>query len=406
MTPHVVVVGAGAAGLMAAVAAREAGARVTLVEKTSDGGRKILISGGGRCNVLPAQATPERFVSAASPVLVRRLLGAWPLHEQRRYFEEVLGVPLALEAESAKYFPASNRARDVRDALVTRALGLGVERRFGVTVDAVVPVGAAWRLTLTDGELAADRVVVATGGLSVPATGSTGFGFDLARAVGHTVHPTYPALTPLTADPHPLAALAGISLDVTIEARSAREVARATGGFLVTHRGYSGPAVLDISHVAVRSLDPGSRAATVRVSWTPHAAGAWTADLLEGRGLAVNQVARHLPQRLAEALLDAAEVPRDRTCVQLRRDERTRLVGALTAFDLPWTGHEGYRPAEVTGGGVALDEVRRATLESQRAPGLFFCGEVLDAFGPIGGHNFQWAWSTGRAAGRGAATNP
>ena len=406
MTPHVVVVGAGAAGLMAAVAAREAGARVTLVEKTSDGGRKILISGGGRCNVLPAQATPERFVSAASPVLVRRLLGAWPLHEQRRYFEEVLGVPLALEAESAKYFPASNRARDVRDALVTRALELGVERRFGVTVDAVVPVGAAWRLTLTDGELAADRVVVATGGLSVPATGSTGFGFDLARAVGHTVHPTYPALTPLTADPHPLAALAGISLDVTIEARSAREVARATGGFLVTHRGYSGPAVLDISHVAVRSLDPGSRAATVRVSWTPHAAGAWTADLLEGRGLAVNQVARHLPQRLAEALLDAAEVPRDRTCVQLRRDERTRLVGALTAFDLPWTGHEGYRPAEVTGGGVALDEVRRATLESQRAPGLFFCGEVLDAFGPIGGHNFQWAWSTGRAAGRGAATNP
>jgi len=405
VTPHVVVVGAGAAGLMAAVAAREAGARVTLVEKTSDGGRKILISGGGRCNVLPAQATPERFVSAASPVLVRRLLGAWPLHEQRRYFEEVLGVPLALEAESAKYFPASNRARDVRDALVTRALGLGVERRFGVTVEAVVPAGPGWRLTLTDGELPADRVVVATGGLSVPATGSTGFGFDLARAAGHTVQPTYPALTPLTADPHPLAALAGISLDVTVEARSAREVARATGGFLVTHRGYSGPAVLDISHVPVRSLDPGSRAASVRVSWTARAVGAWTAELLEGRGLAVNQVARHLPQRLAEALLDAAEVPPDRTCVQLRRDERARLVGALTAFDLPWTGHEGYRPAEVTGGGVALDEVRRATLESQCAPGLFFCGEVLDAFGPIGGHNFQWAWSTGRTAGRGAATS-
>ncbi|MBL8137650.1 MAG: NAD(P)/FAD-dependent oxidoreductase, partial [Acidobacteria bacterium] len=121
--------------------------------------------------------------------------------------------------------------------------------------------------------------------------------------------------------------------------------------------------------------------------------------------LAVNLVAKHVPQRLAEALCDVAGVTRERTCVQLRREERARLVAALTAFELPWTGHEGYRPAEVTGGGVALDEVHKGTLESRRAPGLFFCGEVLDAFGPIGGHNFQWAWSTGHTAGRGAAAS-
>lgn len=403
MTPHVVVAGAGAAGLMAAVATREAGARVTLVEKTADGGRKILISGGGRCNVLPATSAPERFVSEAPRPLVRALLGAWPLREQQRYFQETLGVPLALEAESNKYFPASNRARDVRDALVARAVALGVERRFGVTVNEVAPAASGWRLTLGDGELLADRVIVATGGLSVPATGSTGFGFELARAVGHTVQPTYAALTPLTADPHPQAALSGISLDIDIDARSTREQARASGGFLVTHRGYSGPAVLDVSHVAVRSLEAGGPRASVRVSWTAMDAAAWTTELLEARGLAVNLVARHLPQRLAEALLDEAGVIRERTCVQLRREERARLIAALTAFELPWTGHEGYRPAEVTGGGVALDEVRRGTLESLRAPGLFFCGEVLDAFGPIGGHNFQWAWSTGRTAGRGAA---
>lgn len=403
MSVHVAVVGGGAAGLMAAIAAREAGAEVTLVERTSDGGRKILISGGGRCNVLPSVAAPERFVSEASPALVRTLLNAWPLREQRAWFEDVLGVPLALEADSGKLFPASNRARDVRDALVGRARGLGVALRCSTTVTAIAPDGDAWRVSTGRGDVRADRVVVATGGLSVPTTGSTGFGFDVARAAGHTVHPPYAALTPLTASAHPQADLAGISLDVTIDAVSNRERARSHGGFLFTHRGYSGPAVLDVSHVAVRSLEGGGTRATVRVSWTPVDAAGWTAAFLDARGTALNFVARHVPQRLAEMLLDAAGVTRERTCAQLRRDERARLVAALTAFELPWTGHEGYRPAEVTGGGVALDELQRATLESRRAPGLYFCGEVLDAFGPIGGHNFMWAWSTAHTAGRGAA---
>lgn len=402
MTPHVVVIGAGAAGLMAAIAAREAGGEVTLVERTPDGGRKILISGGGRCNVLPAVSAPARFVSEASPALVRALLHAWPLHEQRGYFEDVLDVPLALEAESGKLFPASNRARDVRDALVGRARALGVALRFGATVDAVTAIAGGWRVSYGGTDLDVDRVVVATGGLSVPSTGSTGFGFDVAAAAGHAVHPRYAALTPLTASPHPHADLAGIALEVAIEARSSRERASSQGGFLITHRGYSGPAVLDVSHVAVRSLDAGGPPAEVRVCWTAFDAAAWTERLQSARGLVVNAVAGELPERLAVRLVEAAGVPADRLCVQLRREERVALVRALTAFPLPWTGHEGYRPAEVTGGGVALDEVRRATLESRRAPGLHFCGEVLDAFGPIGGHNFQWAWSTGRTAGRGA----
>ena len=403
MSAHVAVVGGGAAGLMAAIAAREAGAEVTLVERTSDGGRKILISGGGRCNVLPATPAPERFVSEATPALVRTLLNAWPLREQHAYFEDVLGVPLALETDSGKVFPASNRARDVRDALVHRARALGVTLRLATTVTAVVPDGAGWRVSTDRGDVPADRAIVATGGLSVPTTGSTGFGFDVALAAGHTVHPRYAALTPLTAAAHPQADLAGISLDVAIEAVSDRERARSQGGFLFTHRGYSGPAVLDVSHVAVRSLEAGGPRAAVRVAWTTIDAATWSAALLDARGTALNFVARHLPQRLAEMLLDAAGVFRERTCAQLRRDERARLVTALTAFELPWTGHEGYRPAEVTGGGVALDELHRATLESRKAPALFFCGEVLDAFGPIGGHNFMWAWSTAHTAGRGAA---
>ncbi|MEZ5291245.1 MAG: aminoacetone oxidase family FAD-binding enzyme [Vicinamibacterales bacterium] len=406
MSPRVVVVGAGAAGLMAAIAAREAGAEVTLVEGTAHGGRKILISGGGRCNVLPGDAAPDRFVSEAPRSLVRAMLGAWPLREQVVYFEDVLGVPLALETESGKRFPASDRARDVHDALVRRAGDLGVTRRFGTAVRSIEPVGAGWRVS-AGGEIDADRVVVATGGLSVPATGSTGFGFDLARRFGLTVHPTYPALTPLTASPHRHVALAGISAAVTIAAGrpGSRDRLVSRGGLLVTHRGYSGPVVLDVSHVAVRSLldDPPDARARLRVQWAPLDAGGWTRWLGEQRGLVRTAVGRHVPQRLADALMAEAGVPPDRTCGQLRREERTSLLSILTEYDLPWTGHEGYRPAEVTGGGVALEELHRRTLESRRAPGLHFCGEVLDAFGPIGGHNFQWAWSTGRSAGLGAA---
>jgi predicted Rossmann fold flavoprotein len=403
MTPRVAVLGAGAAGLAAAIAARDAGAHVTLIERTADGGRKILISGGGRCNVLPAQASPERFVSDSPRGLVRALLGAWPLRDQRRFFEEDLGVPLALERESGKLFPVSNRARDVRDALVARCRAAGVVLRFSELVTDVAADTEAWVVRTASGALRCDRVVVATGGLSVPATGSQGFGLDLAARLGHTVHPTYAALTPLTATPSVHAALAGVSLPVRLSAASNRDRARAAGGFLFTHRGYSGPVVLDVSHVAVRSRWPGMAKASVRVTWTALDAAAWTDALAEGRGLVVSALGQHLPQRLAATLVAEAGIPEDRPCTQLRRDERATLLRLLTDYPLPWTGDEGYRTAEVTGGGVALDDVHRATLESRRVPGLYFCGEVLDAFGPIGGHNFCWAWSTGRTAGIGAA---
>jgi predicted Rossmann fold flavoprotein len=394
VTLHVVVIGAGAAGLMAAGAACEAGAQVTLVERTADGGRKILISGGGRCNVLPSESAPGRFVSEAPRTVVRGLLEAWPLREQRRFFEQDLGLPLALDAETGKLFPVSNRARDVRDALVGHARGLGVTLRFGQAVTGVRRDGPRWIVATASGELPCHRVIVATGGLSVPSTGSDGFGLELARSLGHVMQPTYAALTPLTSSPAVHAGLAGVSLDVRLEAVSARERARGAGGFLFTHRGYSGPAVLDVSHVAVRSQWPGTGPAEVRVRWTAMDATAWRAVLAEARGLVSTVVARHLVRE--------AGVPDDRTCVQMRRDERAHLLRILTEYALPWTGDEGYRTAEVTGGGVALDEVRRGTLESRRAPGLYFCGEVLDAFGPIGGHNFSWAWSTGRTAGRAA----
>ena len=404
------VVGAGAAGLTAALfAAAEGSGRVLLLERTRDGGRKILISGGGRCNVLPSQVSASQYVTASSPNTLRKILRSWPLPEQRRFFEEELGLPLVLELETGKLFPVSNRAREVRDRLVERVRAAGAEIWFDAQVTDLERGGAAepWRVRLADGSaVAAQTVVLATGGLSVPQTGSDGIGLRIARKLGHTLHPTYPALTPLVAEPPPHAALAGVSLEVRLEAPLERGRATTEGGFLFTHRGYSGPSVLNISHHAVLGRKAGGERQPIHVQWTALDAAAWERELLDrAAGSVAPLLRRHLPTRLADALLAEADVPPERTLAQLRREERMRLVTLLSRYPLPWTGDEGYKKAEVTGGGVSLGDVDPRTLESRRSPGLFLCGELLDAFGPIGGYNFFWAWATGRAAGRGAAAH-
>jgi predicted Rossmann fold flavoprotein len=404
----IVVVGAGAAGTMAAIFAAGDGRSVLLLERTPNGGRKILISGGGRCNVLPSRAHPSQFVTASSPNTLKKILLSWPLAEQRRFFEETLGLRLVLEPETGKLFPDSNRARDVRDRLYDLAARRGVEIRYGARATGLVPAEGAegsWRVELDGGaSIRARAVVLATGGLSVPASGSDGLGLAIAERLGHTVHPTYPALTPLTAEPPRHAALAGVSLDVGLEAPLERGRFTTRGGFLFTHRGYSGPAVLDISHLAVLSRMKGGPRQPILVQWTEHDDEAWDRRLREARsGAVASLVRRELPVRLADALLAEARVDADRPLAELRREERARLVQALARYPLPWTGDEGYKKAEVTGGGVSLAEVDPRTLESRRRPRLFLCGEMLDAFGPIGGYNFLWGWATGRAAGLGAA---
>ena len=250
----------------------------------------------------------------------------------------------------------------------------------------------------------ARAVIVATGGLSVPSTGSTGFGLELALSLGHTVNPTYPALTPLTADPPVHASLAGVSLVVSLSTRLGGRWLTSRGGFLFTHKGYSGPAVLDLSHVAVRSRLSGGERPSILVRWAEAEGPLWDTRLQQRSPKAVLSLLREsLPSRLAERLLTEAGIEAERQLAQLSRPERKVLVDHLVRYRLPWTGDEGYKKAEVTGGGVALGEIDPVTLESRRHPGLFFCGEVLDAFGPIGGYNFAWAWATGRAAGLGAA---
>jgi len=405
MQHPVVVIGAGAAGLMAAIFAASGSAPVILLERTRDGGRKIMISGGGRCNVLPSQLSPSQYFTDSSPNTLRNMLLSWPLAEQRRFFEQELRIPLALEQESGKLFPASNRARDVRDALVSRARARGVQLRFDTLVHALTPstAGAPWRVGTPAGDVEAGAVVIATGGLSVPATGSDGTGLRLLEQLGHAIHATYPALTPLLAKPAVHASLAGVSLFARLTAPQGRARHETSGGFLFTHRGYSGPSVLDISHHAVLAR-MAHQPQRILVQWTEHDGTAFDALLREGGAAQVGTLMRRLlPARLAETLLDEAKVEAQTSLAKLRRDERQRLVDLVTRYPLPWTGDEGYQKAEVTGGGVSLAQVDPRTMQSRVTPGLFVCGEALDAFGPIGGYNFAWAWATGRAAGLGAA---
>ena len=398
------VIGAGAAGTVAAIFAASSGRRTLLLERTRDGGRKILISGGGRCNVLPSDVDAARYFTDSSRNTMRKILLSWPLADQRRFFEDEVGLRLVLEPETGKLFPESNKARQVRDSLLALAERRGARLRFESYVVGLEPPadGGPWRVRLEGGgSIDAARVIVATGGLSVPQTGSDGTGMRILRQLGHTLHETYPALTPLTSEPPAHAHLAGVSLTAHLAAPLEKGALEASGGFLFTHRGYSGPTVLNVSHAAVRARRPADQPILAR--WGDLDAAGWERLLLDrAGGTVLSLLRRHLPARLADTLLAEAGVDDARALSQLRRDERARLLERLTRYPLPWTGDEGYKKAEVTGGGVPLAEVDPRTLESRVVPGLFLCGEVLDCFGPIGGYNFFWAWATGRAAGLGA----
>ena len=402
---RVAIVGAGAAGTLAAIFAATAGAETLLLERTRDGGRKILISGGGRCNILPARVDERRFVTDSSPNTLRKILRSWPLAEQVAFFERGLGMPLVEEQESAKLFPASHRARDVRDGLLTLAARAGARFVPDTLVTGIAPRAGRWEVEREGAApLVVDAVVVATGGLSVPNTGSDGRGIAILRALGHTMHPTYAALTPIVAGPSPFGALAGVSLPVTLSASGDHRHSASSGGFLFTHRGYSGPSVLDVSHVLVRSRQEADGTARLTVLWTARDEASWESALQPvGTRTVAGVLRRNLPERLADSLAMQAGVAASHPLAQLRREDRLRLISVLVRGELPWVGDEGYRKAEVTGGGVSLAEIDPRTMESRRHPRLFICGEVLDAFGPIGGYNFLWAWATGRAAGEAAA---
>ncbi|KAK9822087.1 hypothetical protein WJX74_005975 [Apatococcus lobatus] len=422
--PQVTVIGAGAAGLTAAFFAAEAGAQVTLFERQDQAGSKILISGGTRCNVLPMSVDLQRdFFTESSQSALRAIFASWSLDGCKEWLESQIGLPLATEADSSKLFPVSNSGKDVRDRLLSSCLDRGVKLKSGAGCSNLQRnKNHNWDLELANGSHhEAKRVILATGGMSFPRMGTDGTGHRMAQGLGHDLRPSYPALVPLRSS-HPAGEqLAGVSLQgVGLEARlppqpassssqtrarkKVKRVKAERGGLLFTHRGLSGPAVLDMSHHAVIALQRGLPQPALQVNWLDRTESEWLQLLQDpARGtstlMASLQAAGGLPHRLAACLCSEAGSDPKVQLAQLAKPSRTRLVQLLTSYSIPFTGHEGFAKAEVTGGGVSLSEIDAATMESRRHSNLYMCGEILDVFGRIGGYNFYWAWLSGRLAG-------
>ena len=403
----IAIVGAGAAGLATAIFAARRGAKgpIVLFDGAARPGAKILVSGGSRCNVTNAVVTEADF-SGAPPHLLRRVLKAYGVEETVGFFREI-GVALH-EEEHGKLFPDANRSRVVLEALLDEAAGRGVVLRAGERVQAVDAAGGGFVLRTAREELTASRVVLATGGLSLPKTGSDGHGLCIAEKLGHSVVPTTPALVPLVLAGSFHVPLSGVAHEVEVAVRApGRPIVRHTGSLLWTHFGVSGPVVLDVSRFWLRARLEGLEP-TVEVNLLPgRGFGAVEGELVrlsaESPRLGVaGLLSRWLPGAVAQAVSRDAGVG-ETPLGRLRRDERRALLHGLVARALPVLDSRGYAFAEATAGGVPLAEVDARTMESRRQAGLFLVGEMLDVDGRIGGFNFQWAWSSAWAAAGGLA---
>jgi predicted Rossmann fold flavoprotein len=400
----VVVIGAGAAGLLAAIRAAERGRGTLLLEKNRQAGVKILMSGGTRCNI--THATDNRgIVEAFGPPgrFLHSALAALSVQETIELIEAE-GVPTKVE-ETGKVFPVSNKAADVLGALLRRL------RRSGATLALEEPVRDLRRndgglaLTTSHRTVTASSVILTSGGQSYPGSGTTGDGYGFASRLGHAIVSPRAALVPVTVAAPWVADLRGVTIpDVSVRIWEDNAcLARRRGSLLFAHFGLSGPVVLDVSGVISRHTRPESL--TLEIDFLPHLREPNLDEFLRSEAIASGKkqlagiLAGHLPRRLCEMLLTLIGMPVDRRAAGLRKIDRGKLVEAAKRLRLAITGTLGFKKAEVTAGGVALDEIESRTLQSKQVPGLFIAGEILDLDGPIGGYNFQAAFSTGWLAG-------
>ena len=402
MRPYdVLVIGAGPAGLMAAIPCAEGKLSTLVLDGSETIGAKLLISGGGRCNVTNRKVS-EKDYQTGQPRTVRNVLRAFPPERTLSFFKD-LGVELVLE-EGTKYFPKEQSAKAVLQALLqaSRRSGVVIEQRKKVKT--ISKERGIFRVAGAGFEYLAKKLVIATGGLSYPGTGSDGSGFLLAKSLGHTIVPTTPALTPLITDDPGWKNLAGITLPVGFSIMvDGKKSACSQGAMLFTHVGFSGPAVLDISGPWLRcdakqkklvvNFLPACREVDVVAEFARwvvvHPDRSWKRTL-----------AQYFPERLVEVLLGKGGIDPKKRLDQISKKERELFLRLLFQLPVKVTGAQGYEKAEATAGGVDLREVDQKTLESNLCPGLFFAGEVLDVDGRIGGFNFQWAWASGTVVGR------
>ncbi len=408
-TPELIdlaIIGGGAAGLATGIfaARRQRDRAIVILDSAPRLGAKLLMTGGGRCNVTNRVVTAADY-SGGSPRAIAQVLAAFPVARTVSFFHE-LGVELR-EEEDGKLYPSTNQARTVLDALLNETRRLGVRILTEHRVTALEACDPGFRILASKKTLRARRMVLATGGLSLPKTGSDGGGYGLAQVLGHTLVPTTPALVPLvlTGDFH--APLSGIAQDVELTVRAAGAKAiRIRGALLWTHFGVSGPAALNASRHWHRAQLAGDDV-SVAADFLPDEDFAGAEQRLlalaaaQPKALLRNGLAHLLPARVAAAVLRELEIVETLPLAHLPRDVRRKLVHALRAWPLPVAGSQGYVQAEVTAGGVPLSEIDPRSMTSRKCPGLQLVGEILDVDGRIGGFNLQWAWSSAWVAAAG-----
>ncbi|MBE5314242.1 MAG: NAD(P)/FAD-dependent oxidoreductase [Xanthomonadales bacterium] len=384
----VLVIGGGAAGLFCALTAGQRGRRVRVIEHANRCGKKILMSGGGRCNFTNTGTRPENFLSA-NPHFCKSALARYrPEH----FIAMVERHGIAYHEKELGQLFCDDSSKQIVRMLLDECAAAGVDVRTQCSIEAVEKTEAGFRLRTPQGVFDAPTLVVASGGLSIPSMGATGFGYALARQFGHTVLPTRAGLVPLTLSgthAERMQDLAGVALPVTATAGKQSF----SNAMLITHRGISGPAILQISSY----WQPGE---PLTLDLLPgEDAFARLQALREERPAAELRtvLAELLPKRLAQRLCeDGIE---SRPMRQFNAKELQQIASALQRYPLVASGTEGYRTAEVTLGGVDTRELSSSSMESKLCPGLYFVGEVMDVTGWLGGYNFQWAWASGHAAG-------
>lgn len=409
------IIGAGAAGLMAAIfAGRNSppGTKIVLLDGAKKIGAKILIAGGGRCNVTHDIVTTADYFGSTSNNTVKKILKSFSVKETMAFFNE-LGVQLKRE-DTGKLFPTTDKARTVLDALLKAVREAGVELRNESRVLKVQREDDSFKIQIDHAPpLQAARVILATGGKALPSSGSDGVGYHFAKHLGHTVTDTWPALVPLVLqDNNWLTTLSGITLDVelTLSGKTGKALYKQAGPMLLAHFGITGPAAMDISRHLRDYPDQAPRKLTANLcpDLSFEELDQTFLDLSKShptRSVSA-MLKRRFPERFAEALLDRhLGIDFDLPLAHLNKEDRKALCHALTALHLPIVGDRGFTYAEVTAGGVPMTEVQTATMASKVCDGLSLCGELLDVDGRIGGYNFQWAWCTGRLAGLAVAAD-
>jgi len=386
----VVIIGAGAAGLMAAATAGYRGRSVAVLDMGKKPGRKILISGGGRCNFTNENATPENYL-CQNPHFVKSALSRYTQHD---FIELVDRHGLAYHHKTLGQLFCDNSAQDIVDILMTECEWAGVQVILRSEVVSVSKTDAGYQVITSDGRYQCQSLVVASGGLTMPKLGASPLGYKIAEQFGLNVLPTCAALVPFTLHDHDkerFDGLSGVSVDCLVSSEDGTQFRE---NILFTHRGLSGPAILQIS-----SFWRAGQAVTINLLPELDLA-AHIHTLREQQGLKSlkNTLGLLLPKRLIDIMIKHNDIP-DKALNQLTHGEIDALAAYIHQWQIKPNGTEGYRTAEVTLGGVDTDELSSKTFEAKKAPGLFFIGEVIDVTGWLGGYNFQFAWSSGVACG-------